>query len=633
MPVATQAALRGVDLSLAASLDYQVLLANTYHLLLRPGAEVFRHFGGIHRFMNWDGAVLTDSGGFQIFSLSRQLRIDDTGAVFRSYVDGRKISLAPESSIAMQAVIGSDIMMVLDQCIDSRSEKKHALEALQRTTAWAKRSLAARAPDSTQALFGIVQGACYADLRRQSADAITALPFDGFAIGGLAVGETKQEREDISELTASLLPEDKPRYLMGVGTPIDLLEAVKRGIDMFDCIIPTSFAQQGIVFTSEGKIDLFRTRYRTSEEAPDKNCDCLTCRQYTRGYLHHLSRAREFVLGHLLSIHNLAFYRKIMSEMRESIISGSFRAYYEAKRPALEASDTPNPGQPTKQREQSLSLGDYEVLVHHAGNGPAGYGSIRQKSSGEIMHSVNNPVDEAMSLYVMQPGIADELQKQESSPLVIWDVGLGAATNAMTCISLVEKSENLFRPLHIESFETDTDSLQLALKYPNFFTHIRHAAPSRLLQDGIWKNSTGSITWRLFHGKCQEKYCGALPPDIIWYDHFSCNAEPEHWTISAFKTLLSFCEGRTARLYTYSTSTAVRAGLLAAGWYVAAGQGSGPKSTTTAAYTPEAVRKYNPQNLLARDWLARWERSDARIPYGETENFSLDLVRGHGQFL
>ncbi|MGL4370963.1 MAG: tRNA guanosine(34) transglycosylase Tgt, partial [Spirochaetota bacterium] len=240
MPVATFAAFRSQDTALVESAGFPVILANTYHLLLRPGADVFEKIGGIHSFMNWPRSVLTDSGGFQIFSMSTSLKMREEGALFRSYLDGREILLSPELSIATQRSIGSDIMMALDQCVPSTSERSVSEKAVDLTARWAQRSLTARG-DSPQSLFGIVQGACDSQLRKRSASQITSLPFDGYAIGGLAVGESEEERKDMTEFTASLLPRSYPRYLMGVGTPIDLLEAVHRGVDMFDCILPAAF--------------------------------------------------------------------------------------------------------------------------------------------------------------------------------------------------------------------------------------------------------------------------------------------------------------------------------------------------------------------------------------------------------
>lgn len=331
MPVGTQATVKGLTVESLKAVGSKMLLANTYHLMLRPGIEVFERMGGIHRFMKWDGPVLTDSGGFQIFSLPHSRSLSEEGAKFQSYVDGKMHLLSPEESIRVQKAIGSDVMMVLDQCIPSTSPHSIAQKAMELTHRWAKRSLTARG-DSSQSIFGIVQGACFPDLRKISAETLCAMPFDGFAIGGLAVGETKSEREDFTELTASLLPKGLPRYLMGVGTPLDILEAVHRGVDMFDCILPSALAKRGTVFTSRGKIQMRRTAYKFSEEAIDPECECSTCRDYSRAYLHHLTKADEYLGWKLLSKHNLFFYHRMMSEIRSSILDGTFAQYYQTKK-------------------------------------------------------------------------------------------------------------------------------------------------------------------------------------------------------------------------------------------------------------------------------------------------------------
>jgi queuine tRNA-ribosyltransferase len=336
MPVGTLATVKTVDPLELESLGTQIVLGNTYHLLLRPGPEVFRKFGGIHKFMNWNKPVLTDSGGFQIFSLPRARKITEEGAIFQSYVQGAMHTLTPESSIAMQNDIGSDIMMVLDQCIKSTADHAETRAAMELTHRWAVRSLNARAGmrdagnevAQHQALFGIIQGGVFEDLRNESVKVLTQLPFDGFAIGGLAVGETKREREDFTEIVTRLLPQDKPRYLMGVGTPVDLLEAVRRGVDMFDCIIPTKLAQQGVVYTSKGEIKLFRADYKFSDDKLDENCFCSTCTRFSRGYLHHLTKCRETLGWRALAIHNISYYHKLMASMREAIRLGRFMDLY-----------------------------------------------------------------------------------------------------------------------------------------------------------------------------------------------------------------------------------------------------------------------------------------------------------------
>lgn len=331
MPVGTQATVKGLTVENLASVGSRMLLANTYHLMLRPGIEVFEKFGGIHRFMNWDGPVLTDSGGFQIFSLPHSRSITEHGARFQSYVDGKMHLLSPEESIRVQKAIGSDVMMVLDQCIPSTSTHAEAEKAMHLTHRWAARSLAAR-EESAQSMFGIVQGACFEDLRNRSVEAITEMGFDGFAIGGLAVGETKSQREKFTEVTAKLLPENFPRYLMGVGTPLDILEAVHRGVDMFDCILPSALAKRGTVFVGRGKMQLRRMAYKFSEEVLDSECRCSTCAVYSRAYLHHLTKADEYLGWKLLSVHNLTFYHQMMAEMRAAILDGKFMDYYRKKR-------------------------------------------------------------------------------------------------------------------------------------------------------------------------------------------------------------------------------------------------------------------------------------------------------------
>src|SRR6185295_11681541 len=363
----------------------RLLLANTYHLLLRPGVEVFKKFSGIHRFMNWEGPILTDSGGFQIFSLPHSREMNEAGASFKSYIDGKTLLLSPESSIAMQQTIGSDIMMVLDQCIPASAAHAQAQAAMELTHRWAVRALSAHG-DKPAALFGIVQGGCHRDLRKASAEFLRELPFDGLAIGGLAVGETHAERYDLTEWVAEHLPTNRPRYLMGVGTPIDLLESVHRGVDMFDCIIPTQLAQRGVAFTSHGKLKLRRSLYKLREEAIDARCDCQTSKQYSRAYLHHLVKSKEVLGWHLLGLHNLTFYHRLMREMRESILRNDFRSYYEEKRPDLVRIDNENPGHPPRKAKPAPAahLGDYEI--HRS---VQGFFSMRQISSGEVMHSVS----------------------------------------------------------------------------------------------------------------------------------------------------------------------------------------------------------------------------------------------------
>lgn len=609
MPVGTQATVKAQLPQTLEDSGSQILLANTYHLLLRPGLDVFRSMGGIHKFMSWNRSVLTDSGGYQIFSLPHSRSITEEGAVFQSYTDGRTILLSPEVSIGAQVAIGSDIMMALDQCVASTAEEPVARAALELTLRWAARSLAARG-DSPQAMFGIVQGALFPELRRESALGLAEMEFDGFAIGGLAVGEGKSEREDTCAFTADLLPSDKPRYLMGVGTPLDILEAVHRGVDMFDCIIPTQVAQRGGVFTSRGYLQLRRGVYKFSDEALDPTCDCPTCQRYSRAYLHHLTKTRETLGWQLLGKHNIHFYHQLLREIRASIFSDTFLALYEEKRTTLHEDDLDNPVlKQVPKKTKRLALGNYEI--HTAWEG---FSSIRHIHSGEIMHSRTPPMEEAQRLYIDQSRLPDRLREQNDGPLVIWDVGLGAGANAMAAVAAYEQGTDPARGLHIISFENDLDSLRLAFRNNDQFRYLRHSGPAAILKDGRWESKTHpGLEWTLVSGNFLDSLGAApLPPDLIYYDMFSGKTNAEAWTLSAFRKLFAVCEGRNVSLFTYTCSTASRVALLAAGFHVARGRSTGDKTETTIALTAGAVR--SDHELLAAEWLAKWHRSTARFP-------------------
>ncbi len=338
MAVGTRATVTGMTPEDLHAIGADVVLGNTYHLMLRPGPELFRRVGGIHRFMNWNRPILTDSGGYQIFSLPADRTVNEKGARFRSYIDQRMHMLSPESSIAMQTAIGSDIMMVLDVCVDSRSDEATTRAAMDRTHRWALRSLAAHRSaelvDSRpleQALFAIVQGGVLPELRQASASFLTQHPFDGFALGGLAVGDTRTEREQVTGSSAELLPADRPRYLMGVGTPPDLLVAIGAGIDMFDCILPTHLAWQGTAFTGTGRVRVTRSASAADDRPLDATCPCTTCTTTTRAYLHHLFKCSEPLGPRLLSRHNLAHYMALMAEARTAIEQGRYAAYAKQK--------------------------------------------------------------------------------------------------------------------------------------------------------------------------------------------------------------------------------------------------------------------------------------------------------------
>ncbi|CAN5797163.1 hypothetical protein BH11VER1_BH11VER1_33940 [soil metagenome] len=631
MPVGTHATVKAQLPETLQESGSQILLANTYHLLLRPGPEVFQRFGGIHKFMSWEKSVLTDSGGYQIFSLPHSRSMTEEGAMFQSYVDGQKILLSPELSIATQRAIGSDIMMVLDQCIPSTADEAAARAALEVTQRWAVRSLAARG-DSLQSMFAIVQGALYPKLRKESAEGLMQMPFDGFAIGGLAVGEEKNEREDICELTAALLPEDRPRYLMGVGTPLDMLEAVHRGVDMFDCIIPTQVAKHGSVFTSRGIVQFRRSVYKFSEEKLDPACTCPTCAKYSRAYLHHLMKTQEPLGWQLLGQHNIHFYHQLMREIRQSILEDRFMALYQEKRAMLDIEDIDNPCvHPIKSPPDpadALTLGDYEV--HTA---TEGFSSIRHISSGEIMHARTPPMDEAKGLYVDQSNLAHRLRlatdetPESAAPLVIWDVGLGAAANAVAAIHCYETEAGVgpVRSMHIISFENDLDSLRLALSHKRRFPYLRHGAPDTILKRGAWqsRHHTG-LSWELLEGAFKETMLKASAlPDLIFFDLYSSKTLGDEWSVEAFRRLFSVCGKHPAELITYSTSTAARVALLAAGFYVAKGRSFGVKKETTVALTPGFATPCR-YPLLEKDWLEKWHRSYAKFP----EDLPKEEMRG-----
>lgn len=321
-PVGTQAAVKTLTPAQVRELGATLVLANTYHLYLRPGDELIRDLGGLHRFMRWEGPLLTDSGGFQVFSLAQMRAVDDDGVTFRSHIDGSTHRLTPEDSIRIQENLGADIIMAFDECADP-NDREYIPLAMERTHRWAERSLAARTR-SDQALFGIVQGGVDPELRARSAGFISRLPFPGIAIGGLSVGETKAEMHATLDRLAPLLPEDRPRYLMGVGTPEDVIEGVRRGVDIFDCVLPTRLARHHAAFAPGGRLNLMNATFARDERPIDPSCTCYTCRTFTRAYLRHLIVARETLAGTLLSIHNLHAMVALMGEMRAAILAGTF---------------------------------------------------------------------------------------------------------------------------------------------------------------------------------------------------------------------------------------------------------------------------------------------------------------------
>jgi queuine tRNA-ribosyltransferase len=354
MPVGTQGSVKGMSPRELREVNAQIILGNTYHLFVRPGLDVIEHFGGLHKFMNWDGPILTDSGGYQIFSLAKLRKITEEGVHFQNHVDGTPAFISPEIAMEIQAALGSDIAMTLDECAPYPCEREYAARSAEMTTRWAKRckdwktenaqrptlnvqrsteeaeQSAIRNPQSAikrQLLFGIVQGATFEDLRKQSALAIVDLDFDGYAVGGVSVGEPEEEMMRAVESTEPFLPRDKPRYAMGLGTPPQLLKMIARGMDMFDCVLPTRLARNGTAFTSTGTLNLKNAEFALDKRPIEEGCECSTCREFTRGYIRHLIKAEEILGLRLISLHNLHFYLDLMRRVRSAIESGAFEAF------------------------------------------------------------------------------------------------------------------------------------------------------------------------------------------------------------------------------------------------------------------------------------------------------------------
>jgi queuine tRNA-ribosyltransferase len=335
MPVGTQGSVKAVSPQELHELDAQIILGNTYHLFVRPGLEVIRHFGGLHRFMNWDGPILTDSGGYQIFSLAKLRKITEEGVSFQNHLDGTPTFISPESAMEIQATLGSDIAMVLDECPPWPCEYDDAARSLERTLRWAERCKAAARgrgrnvqrptpENSRQMVFGIVQGGTFEDLRRSSAQAIAAMDFDGYAIGGVSVGEPEAEMMQAVEWSELHLPENKPRYAMGLGTPPQMIELIARGVDMFDCVLPTRLARNGTAFTAGGTLNLKNAEFAMQTGPIEEGCECDACRSFARGYIRHLVKAEEILGLRLITIHNLRFYLQLMSYARRAIEDGTF---------------------------------------------------------------------------------------------------------------------------------------------------------------------------------------------------------------------------------------------------------------------------------------------------------------------
>lgn len=323
MPVGTYGTVKAMTPEELTELGAQIILGNTFHLMLRPGTEIIRQHGDLHDYMHWQGPILTDSGGFQVFSLAQMRKITEHGVTFQSPVNGDKVELTPEISMQVQRDLGSDIVMIFDECTPYPATVDEARSSMELSMRWAQRSKLAHG-DSPSALFGIVQGGMYPELRQESAAGLIDIGFDGYAIGGLSVGEPKDEREKVLMATVPMLPKDRPRYLMGVGKPEDIVESVRRGIDMFDCVIPTRNARTGHLFTREGVLKIRNSQYQADTRPIDEECGCYTCRHYSRSYLRHLDKCGEILGSRLNTIHNLYYYQQLMREIRQSLETGTF---------------------------------------------------------------------------------------------------------------------------------------------------------------------------------------------------------------------------------------------------------------------------------------------------------------------
>lgn len=328
MPVGTQGSVKAVCPQDLKDLGARIILGNTYHLYLRPGDEMIARRGGLHRFMHWDRPILTDSGGFQVFSLSALRKLSEDGVAFSSHIDGSKHFFTPEKAISIQHNLGSDIMMVLDECVPYGADYQYTRKSLERTTRWAARCRAAYPQGGgEQLLFGIGQGGFFKDLREESIRQLRDIPFDGYALGGLSVGESKAEMMDILYHSAPLLPVEKARYLMGVGTPLDIVRGIDAGIDIFDCVLPTRNARNGTLFTSQGKLNIKRAEFAEDDSPLDPQCSCYTCRNFSRAYLRHLYQAREILSYRLNTIHNLSYFLSVVTAARQAIQDGAFQSF------------------------------------------------------------------------------------------------------------------------------------------------------------------------------------------------------------------------------------------------------------------------------------------------------------------
>jgi queuine tRNA-ribosyltransferase len=503
------------------------------------------------------------------------------------------------------------------------------------THRWAVRSLEARG-DSQQALFAIVQGACFPELRQKSAEFLQQLSFDGFAIGGLAVGETQQERYEFTGLVTDLLPANQPRYLMGVGTPLDILEAVHRGVDMFDCIMPSQLAHRGVAFSSHGMIHFRRQVYKFSERPLDENCDCYTCRNYSRAYLHHLIKSGEILGPQLLTFHNLKFYHRLMAEIRNQILQGNFCQFYQEMREALDRKDSENPANPprTRIRSKLSRLGDFEIIEVEPG-----FHSIRQISSNELMPYTGIHRDDARKAFIEQANLEQLLSDFDAPPLIIWDIWLGAATNLMAIINCFENLQNEgknLRELLIYSFEPDLDPLRLACKAPDRFPNLRHSAPHKILEHGEWSDDSNRLLWKLIDGEFFTSFSEADSPDLIFYDPFSMVTDSIMWSQNSLKKIAEKCAHKQTELITCINDSEARINLLCAGFYVSHGISVKNTGETTLAFLSDKPAKHHRwfNKLITKQQIKAWcdaKKLQSGLSEQEKKQICIKL-KNHPQF-
>lgn len=634
MPVATRASVRGQSPEAVLDAGTQILLSNTYHLMLTPGLEVLKDFGGLHKFMKWDRPILTDSGGYQVFSLKEHIQWDNKGVRVKDPLSGRKLFLTPESVLDAQAIIGSDIRMVLDVCLDSRSSESDLEKALLQTQQWLERAIIHFGrqhegnPAQRSKLFGIVQGGCSDRLRRESALHLQSVGkgLDGYAIGGLAVGETREERERIIASVTPQLDENKPRYVMGIGTPIDLLYAVRSGVDIFDCILPTAFAQQGVAYTTQGKIQLRRGAYVNSQENLDPGCACSTCAKYTRGYMAHLIRAKEPLGWQLVGTHNLFYYHELMNRVRASIQQDLFNKNWSNFLAEVERSDSQDDRADeshfSARLPESTPKKNFEIVKVERET--ESFFTLKETTRQEKMHPFSAQ-NEPETLYVQgtgMPAYFSSAGERAHSEIIVWDVGLGMAANAMAIWNCAGSRLPESSSLKLLSFENDITALEIALSKAALFPWLRSKAPHLLVKNRNFSSQDERLRWEVIEGNFLETFTSlSEKPDFIVYDPFSFKVDPSLWSLECFQKIREFLGDHDTLWVSYSHSTLIRAKLLKAGFNLFRGAGISTLTETTIATIRPLSRTQH--QLNSEQWISPEEFSDK---FKRSSVFSPDLL-------